>query len=50
MTIEEISYKIEVEFNFTRCVLVFVYELIDDLNGCYESYLQNVQILLNVIV
>lgn len=36
---EDISYKIEVDPTFTRSVLVFVYELIDDLNGCYESYL-----------
>lgn len=34
-----LSYSIEVEPPHIHSVLVFVYELIDELNECYNSYL-----------
>jgi hypothetical protein len=36
---DKLSYSIQTECDFTHSVLVFVYELIDELNECYDSYL-----------
>jgi hypothetical protein len=35
---EDISYKIDKDPNGTQSIIISVYELIDELNECYNSY------------